>query len=456
MNKVPPGETLTTKHPAETRVRLTETQKFWYAVVCVFTLALGLRLAYFLCVRDGNLTMTDTRGYVELAESLQSRGEYTSDYTQGGFPGDLIRPPGYPSFLLVVNGFRAVDLERTALIQSIIGAVWAAGFTLIVAWLTTRWTGILAGAFYAAECVTIVHTPLVLTDLLYSIPETLALLSFVAYLKTGKTWQAALAGTGLAAAALVRPQAWLLLIVLIIGWFLQPHRRIAGLAFLVTYIVFVSPWAVRNYIHHGVLTLSTVDTEMINLIAHTAMDHGAVDDAFYKRLDKNIVVWSTEWERDPLSPLERERAHEHEAFSILYHNARWALKQFAVGMVHTSLGTGQGTVTASLPKGLQGAFRWYSLVVLEVVMLWGLALAGIFYSNALPKAAMGMLAAALFLIVFSPGIIGYGRYRVPVVPILCMFAAMGASALWVRYHGVSQRAVYEHNCDNSILDESLV
>jgi hypothetical protein len=442
--------------PAETRVGLTETQKFWCAVICVFTLALSLRLAYFFCVRDGNLTMTDTRGYVELTESLRTRGEYTSNYTQGGFPGDLVRPPGYPAFLLIVNGFGAVDLVRTALIQSIIGAAWAAAFTLIVASLTTRWIGVLAGAFYAAECVTIVHTPLVLTELLYSIPETLGLLSFVAYLKTGKSWQAALAGTGLAAAALVRPQAWLMLIVLIIGWLLQSRRRIGGLAFLVTYIVCVSPWAVRNYIHHGVLTLSTVDTEMINLIAHSAMDHGPVDDAFYKRLDKNILVWSTEWERYPLSPLERERAHEREAFGILYHNARWVLKQFAVGMVHTSLGTGQGTVTASLPKGLQGRFRWYSFVVLEVVMLWGLALAGIFYSNALPKAAMGMLAVALCLIVFSPGIIGYGRYRVPAVPILSIFAAMGASALWTRYRPVDRRAVYERHCDSSILDTSLV
>jgi hypothetical protein len=439
----PQAAETTTSRAAESHPPHTDTFKFCFALVCVFALALGLRLTYFHWVRDGPLAMTDTRGYVKLAEALRTRGEYVSDYTAAGFPGDLIRPPGYPFFLLIANGFHEVNLVRTALIQSIMGGVWAAGLALLVGWLTTRWVGILAGFFYATEWVSIVHTPLVLSELLYSILQTLALLAFATYLKTGKTWQAVLTGVGLAAGALVRPQAWLLLIAFVIGCLLQPRRRWAGLVLLVTYTICVAPWALRNFVRHRVLTLSTEGSEVLELDAHSAMDHGPVDEAFYKSLERRIVLLSTEWEHLPLPPAERERAYEREAISILYHNARWALKQFMIGMVHTSLGTGRGTVTASLPNGPHAALRWYPFVMLQVVMLWGLAIVGVCYSKVMPKAAIGVLVVATFLIVLAPGIEGYGRYRVPAAPILCILAALGTSALWTRYRSAGQRTLLE-------------
>ncbi len=406
-------------------------RSFWWALAGIFLLALILRLAYFDFVRHGDLMSNyDSRGYIALANALSERGEYTCSQTQFGFPQDLLRPPGYPFFLALLNGFRPVELVRTALLQSIVGALWVAVFTWLVASLTTPTIGILSGVAYAAEYLTISETPLPLSDVAYPMPQTLAVFLFLAHLKSGRAWQAVLSGVALGMAALVRPQAMLLLAAMLVAWLLAPQRRRSAALVVLAFALCTVPWMARNHARYGMATMSTVDSALLDFFtAHSTLYDGPSDQAtFLKWLDDDFTRTRTAWEKISLTPAARRQAYVHEAIGLLKQHPFRALKQSLYGAGRTALGSGQGSIAAIVPSA--AGWRWYRLVYLQIFGLWGLALLGSCRGKELDRAGIALLVISVALVVLAPQACGFSRYRIPAEPFLCMMAAMGAAAVW--------------------------
>src|SRR5262245_14885715 len=105
------------------------------ALLVIFLLAVGIRLSFFQASRTGSFITPDSPGYLSLAESLRTKGSYTTETTSGapgGFPADLDRPPGYAVFLLIINPFSKIDPIWSALVQSILGGVFAVALAVVI------------------------------------------------------------------------------------------------------------------------------------------------------------------------------------------------------------------------------------------------------------------------------------------------------------------------------------
>src|SRR5574341_1374826 len=190
-------------------------QPLHFALFVIFLVAVGTRLFYFQVARPGTFANPDTPGYVALAESLNVAFSYSTDSSAGapgGFPTDLVRPPGYPVFLSLINPSSKVDYVWTALVQSILGGLFSVVLALLVGRLTDSSTGLTAGIFYAVDWITILHTPIITADWLYSIALTLAIFAYAFYLQKHRVSFALIAGLVLGIAAMIKPAAQLQLL----------------------------------------------------------------------------------------------------------------------------------------------------------------------------------------------------------------------------------------------------
>ena len=236
----------------------------WRICLLLFLLALGLRLGYAALVWSGPLGNADSPAYEDLAVKIISSKTYQTNESggPGGFPPDLQRPPGYPAYLAAVNYLGGSSLSnsrhRTSLVQCGMGAAFALVLAILVAALSSPTIGAISAGFFAADWVTIVYTPLAISETLYCVVLGVAILVYGLALSKQRGSLALFAGLLLGCAALVKPAAQVLLLALLIGWIFWRPRRWTGLLFLVTYMACVLPWMTRNEHKYGVFTLSTV------------------------------------------------------------------------------------------------------------------------------------------------------------------------------------------------------
>src|SRR5258708_3618515 len=230
--------------------------------IALLVFAMTLRLGYLALVWTGPLGNADSAAYKALAVSLSHGGPYEAQESAGpgGFPTDLQRPPGYPAFLAVVSAPGVINNHRTSVVQCVAGAVFVALLAFLCTLITDSSIGLLAGLFYATDWISIVHTPMVIAETVYSVTLGLAILIYILALEKPRASLALLAGLFLGISALMKPAAQLVLFAFVIGWIFQRNRSWKSLLFLVTYMACVAPWMARNEIKYCVLTLSEIGT----------------------------------------------------------------------------------------------------------------------------------------------------------------------------------------------------
>jgi hypothetical protein len=414
--------------------------EFRWSLLLVFILAFGIRWIYLEGAVRGLLGSPDTFAYEGLAESIHERTYQTDKQAgPGGFPADLQRPPGYPFFLFLVNPRMPVDRVRTAELQSLIGACFAVGLALLVAGLLGHGAGLLAGLLYAIDWATILHTPLVLTDMLAGILCGLAALLYGYYLKTSKSVFSALAGAALGLSALVRPSNEFLFFAFLLAWLVQPRRRKLGLVFVLTFTATVAPWMIRNYHRHGVMALSAIDTAALYFYVgqSAAQDISMSDASGGTELNAMVLQMDAEWQQKVMLVAERRREMNKEAWMLIRQYWRKAAILSAAGTIRLAFGAGRGTLAASVP-GISGkqTLLLSAYGAAEVLALWCLALLGLFAGfrkASAQRSIIVLLASSVFFILLpSCNILGYIRYRVPAAPVLCALAGSCALSLYRR------------------------
>jgi hypothetical protein len=398
---------------------------FWLAVLVVFVLALSLRLAYFSQVADGTLGTIDSPAYESLADSIRRGQPYTTTQSSvpGGFPEDLLRPPGYPVFLALTNPPAGVNRQWTAVVQSVLGALFAASLIILIGWAGNRLVGLIAGLLYACDWVSIFHTPMLLAETVFTIMLTAAVFCFACYLIKQRIAFAALAGGLLGVAALIKPIAQLVLIAFFLGWLFQPKRRWAGLVFLVVYAICVLPWMVRNYQRHQVFTVSAISTA--SLYFYTAQ--GAVADYHWRDLSARNSILRSEWSNKNLSPAMRKQQMEAEAWELIGQHWPMMIKHSVIGLLRTCFGTSREALFASFRDYHQPAWIWHTgAPLLQIIILWMGAIAGVWVSGLPPAVIILLLSTMALVLLAANGLVANARFRVPVTPILCLFAAIGS------------------------------
>lgn len=225
----------------------------------IFLIAMLARLA-FLLIQTAyhpfhlNFTAPDSLLYEHIAQSLTSG----AGYQLSGQP-TAYEPPGYPMFLSVIYVLFDSKTLTIGIAQSVIGAVGAMLVTRIGIQLFSSRTGILAGLLFAIYPHSIFWTGFVLTDTLYITLVLAFLAAAVQYQLSGtRTW---LCLTSLLCGFILLIRATLLPFVpiLLLFWSIMRWKQQWAkptLLFIAVLSLVLSPWVIRNYaqFHSFILT----------------------------------------------------------------------------------------------------------------------------------------------------------------------------------------------------------
>lgn len=452
------------------------------AAVAVVLGALLLKLALLVVVHAGRpqgVEYIDTGTYLRPARALLAHGVFSPSPERVPEP-EINRTPGYPALVALLWGLFG---ERTWLL-SLLGALASAGTGLAAAALATRLAGPRAGTLAAAiaslDPGSFVRSIDLLTDSTFTFLFVASLALLVRAIATARARDAGAAGLVLALATLVRPISYYAVPVLAAVAGIAAARRdgaarrgaAAAAAFLAAPLLLLGGWQVRNGIRAGSFQFSPIaGSELLFYRAAPVLARvegrpllevqeglgnrerwwrqGGAErperifpDAPYEVLFPetsrlSLAELGRRWGRQGVAIL---AAHPFEAAAMTARGSVVLLlvpSSFILGAQHGLLRPTPEAVTAwenqefgrlarVLPRAHPVAFAFAVLLVLLNGALALLALRGI---ARIPFRRAGglhapLLAALLYLVPVSSGAESIDdRYRLPLVPLLAVYAA---------------------------------
>ena len=430
-------------------------QDAWW-LVGIVVLAFLLR-ATVLLVAAGHIERAyapDTPTYLAPALKLLASGLYPAD--------SAWRTPGYPLFLALIYRLGGGQPFLVVLAQVLLSTLTVFLTYRLGLRLLSRPAALIGTLLLAVSVESITQGFYLLTETLFTTLLAAGLLAWVRAWQEKRllwTWVAALL---LGLGTLVRPVAVFFPALLALAWFFRPGlawlRRLSFAALLLAvYLLSLLPWLVRNQVVLGIPTISTISN--YNLLYYNAasleaslqhQSQAEVVAAYPARIQAALTAngWAdTEANRDRVEgSLARQILLAHPARYLFIH-----LRSDLNGLIPDVTGpteilgltVGQkGTLSVLNQSGLLAAIRnyyggqwWILLLTLPVILLLGLVylldLAG---TIALARgraglAAFVLLAPALYFILL-PGAASLPRFRVPVMPLLCLLAGLGGGWTW--------------------------
>lgn len=425
------------------------------AIMCaaICTRALLPFIAYSW-TRDARIFKApDTASYLACAESLARTGSFSA----GGIP-EIVRTPGYPLLLLpgvLLGHVTAVTL----LLQLLLGCA--------TVWLVYRATSLItgngraaatAGFLCAVEPLSALYCSLLLAETLFATALMLFICLFIRHLKTGGMGCLAAAACALAAAVYVRPIAYWLppVTAAVLAAARRPDGRrrknaLAACAFLCICAAAIGPWQIRNFRETGYRGFAAIGEQTFYFYDAAAVEAAARGEPYYA-VQRRMGYRDGAVDASSAEALERIAAESRRIvrghpgiFAAIYAKgiARTLLDPAAVDYLKF-LGLyreGSGLLGRIVDRGLADAVC--ELALTRPALFWanlvlGLALA-VYLAGALLSFAGGGLErgvplaaaaiAALYLVILSGGPNALGRFRHPVMPLVCVLAGCGSAGM---------------------------
>ena len=399
------------------------------AHILIVVVAIGVRLALPLSalVVHGDpevFVQADTNSYVRPARMLVERGRFESP---GGRP-ETLRTPGYP-LLLTIGVLADRLIATTIVVQILLGA----GTVFVVALLARRWTpqaAVWAAAFYALDPLSVFYVSTLLTETLFTAVFVAHLYALVRVLEGPQrlAWSTA-AGVLAAAATFVRPIAyyWPFVAVAILLWVLRRGGVRVGAVLLVSALLPCALWQARNFDLTGRAAFSTIGAWNLYIYSSAAV-LARVENAPTEMISERFRA-----EVEHLEPTQRNEHARRMAARILTEHPLTFLHTHLSGMVQVIVGRGfSGWVQLYGGQNFDVRGTWpygvYLMFVGILALQLGCAVVGILRGWSRNSAVtLILLGAAAYFLLLSGGPIGTSRFRVPIMPLVCVFAGVAVS-----------------------------
>jgi hypothetical protein len=421
--------------------------------------AAAVRLAFLALVltRKGitGLISSDTASYLDPGRNLLLHGRFISN----GLP-EINRTPGYPLFLAITSLPGPVFASLAQVVLSV--------FSVVLVWRLARVVfaddRIALGAawIFAFEPLSIILSFDLLSDTLFLTLLLLSLERLATFLRGHSLRTLVVAGLWLAAATFVRPMIYYLPFALALGLMsvLARAPRLcwkAPAVLLVSVLPWLGAWQIRNWVetgYNGFSAIAPIDLYFYNAAEVAARaqhrpfkeiqtEFGNESEQAYLARHPEQAGWS---QAQRVSFMGSEgarilrrypgiflRMHLEGSMRVMFIPAtldwmemlsddnkvsiRMQAEAHDVGPVETAL-------------RLFRTYPWQSagLVVLEIVLLglYLLAVRGLLRRRAPVAILCLLLGVSLYFLAVSGGAEGGGRYRLPIMPLVCMLAAAGA------------------------------
>ncbi|MEW5939339.1 MAG: glycosyltransferase family 39 protein [Chloroflexota bacterium] len=424
----------------------------------IVLLALTLRLIILITAYNhpDRTLAPDSDGYIRPAMVLVDEGGYNDP--------SAIRTPGYPIFLAGVIAVFGENYFAVTALQIVLNLL-----TLYFLYKTARLLlpndeAILSAILFALALESILTAFFILTETLFAFLLAVVTWTLVKYHKSPAWTWAALAGAVTGYAVLTRPIAMLyplvMALVLLVSKTNWKTRLLHLTLSLALAAAVAAPWIVRNYNTLGVASLSTISGRYY-LYYQAAFLVADQQNLPIEQAKQNLRAQADEIMQSqniPESEVNRNNVETALARKIiLAHPIQYVgvhlredAKNFLPGIsiLLNVFGVQEGRqnpLTVLKFQGMQAALEnyfgdqtWLILLFIPYFLFLGLIyLGGALGALALVKrkqwfeALVILLPIAYFLLM--PGGSSNARFRVPVMPYLCMLAGVGLIYAWRRF-----------------------
>jgi len=430
----------------------------WIVLSFALLLRTALPLAALATHHDTSVFVeNDTESYAAPAQALLTSRAFNTD----NHP-EIVRTPGYPLFLvpgLLSGHLKAVTIALQITISTL---------TVFLVYLTSKilfskTTAFWCASLYAIEPLSIFYCSQLLSETLFAFVVVLFLYQTVRYIKQPRLPILLLAALTLAGATYVRPISYYLPIALAPMVFYasaQMHRRpkamIHALAFFLSCFALVAPWQMRNhrvsdygqfsaigdqnlYFYRGA---SVIATKSNRSLSDVQKELGFNSWAQYAHNHPEQATWSYG---------QRYAFMRREALRLIRQNLLIYAPIHLKSMVKVIANPG-GIVYSILFKKIPTPeypldtlpwlkslrtnypFSFYTTLSLGLLLVCNLIMAitgvALVWSRERTATLLFGTVGVYFLLV-SSGAESAGRFRHPIMPIICLFAGY-ASAFLVR------------------------
>ncbi len=424
-------------------------------LVVAAALRLALMLAAFLLTGTSVMTQGDTASYLEPGRNLIQHGAFVTL----GLP-EIDRTPGFPLFALLTG-----TLFGNVLLTVVAQVIVSLASLLLVRKITDRIfpnlnVGITGAWLYAFEPLSIVSTVRLMPETLFVFLILLVIERLLAYQKSGKLMPVAAAGLFLAAATFVRPVSYYLVYALAVGLALTARKQRglwwkAPAVLLLSTLPWLAAWQIRNYIETGYSGFSSIVEQNLYFFQSaevTAELERATLDVEQSKLgypDGSAYI-ARHPEQRQWSQSQRLRFMRTEAMKILAQHPVLYLKTHIAGVFVVAFTPGAAELLqlldaypppGSMPHRIvnegvaKSALRVFfvhpgvtilmALFEVFLLLIYVFAVRGFLSADRLTPAVLTIAGVAMYFLLISGGAQAVGRYRAPIMPLLCVLAADG-------------------------------
>jgi 4-amino-4-deoxy-L-arabinose transferase-like glycosyltransferase len=394
-------------------------------VLAAAATGLVLRLAFGLVYWIHKPLTHDEREYLALAQSLSAGHGFTYEAGhESGTTQEFGRAPAYPLFLAAIGaGTRSDEAvpARVKIAQSIVGAaaVWLIG---LLAWRLGGPQAATAAAWIAALYPPLVWiTAYVLSEALYCTLalSTVLLLDFAIDRSDAgqRSFAWALAAGALCGIAILIRPAMLFFVPTAALWLVLRRRISVAAILLVTAVVVVAPWTVRNYRTYGRFVLVASEGGVTFWTGNHPLARGEGDLAANPDIKKAEIEFRAQ--HPGLTAEQLEPLYYRDALGYIVSHPAWWAGLLARKLFYTFVPVGP---SYTLHSTLYAAA---SIVSYLILVPFAIAGARVHWRRGRPEGLFLLAAAATIVcVLFFP----QERFRIPVIdPTLIVCAGLFAA-----------------------------
>ncbi len=275
-------------------------------VAGIFAVALGLRIAWILHINPDPLQATafsggiyDSQMYYAGALGLAAGKGYVDPWL--GEPTATF-PPGYPLVLAGLFKLFGPSLLAAKLFNAVLGAITAVLVYALGAKIAGRRAGIVAGGLMALFPSQIFFSTTIMTEPLFVMLCVILALLLLAWVGEGRAaswWQMLAIGALLGYMSLVRVEAILLVPAVVALWKLSgvSWRRLVWQApvLLASIALVITPWTMRNYDQFGEVIMVRGSNDDVSRVVRIGLSPDYDNRYKYEWLAEEPASWDELW-----------------------------------------------------------------------------------------------------------------------------------------------------------------
>lgn len=419
----------------------------------VFMIAVRIALIVYLYPDKNKFLDGDSAYYEGLAVHFLQHGIYL--HPSGGKFSDLLRPPGYPAFIMLNYALFGTEAFLALVLWNIVGVgltYWGIKKLLLRLDASPQPLTLI---FFALDLAWILYSKDLVTEPLFTPLLIVSVLQVFDFLENKTLKPCIIAALLMGITALIKPITLYLPLVIMPIMYLFTRNYRAGIVFALVFIATISPWLIRNKLTHNTFSFTSIQNQNL-LYAHGAFVYADLYKTTHLQAQSMITreLYHFYPDFDQLSYADMNRATGKLARKILAEHPFLYAKAIVRGMAITLFDPGRMVFNQTFPSedpqqigftdtigkiGLWGTFKLLLqknpltvVVLVSYLLLLSLAnafaFAGIYaFWKHQPMYFVCISALVLYLLLLG-GPNGYARFRLYIFPFWLLYANYGISA----------------------------